>query len=162
VSSGSCPTELDVVIRASEGCPPLDREQLVRFLRSVAATERLSGEIGVWLCTDEEIASLHEEYLAVSGPTDVITFPAGDESGNGRYLGDIAASFDTATEQAADAGHSVGREIAFLCTHGVLHLAGYDDLDDAGRAAMLERQEALIREFERESGGAWQLTDDRC
>jgi ssRNA-specific RNase YbeY (16S rRNA maturation enzyme) len=42
----------------------------------------------------------------------------------------------------------------------VLHLAGYDDLDDAGRAAMLERQEALIREFERESGGAWQLTDD--
>jgi probable rRNA maturation factor len=161
VSSGSRPAAVDVAVRVSEGCPPLNRERLVCFLRGVATSERLSGEIGVWICTDLEIASLHEEYLGLSGPTDVITFPAGDQSVDGLYLGDIAVSFDTATKQAADAGHSVGREIAFLCAHGVLHLAGYDDLDVVDREAMLERQEALIRGFERESGDAWKLPEGR-
>jgi probable rRNA maturation factor len=127
------------------------------LLRYVSVREGIHGDIGVWLCTDQEIADLHVRYMSVEGPTDVITFP-GDEPGSGGHVGDIAVSVDTATAQADEAGHRVGREVAYLCLHGLLHLAGYDDLDDVSRQRMLSRQEDLLNEFERERPGEWHPT----
>lgn len=136
----------------SEGMiPNLDRlRQLIDF---AACEENLSGELGIWLCTDEEIANLHLQFMNIPGATDVISFPSDDEPGG--YLGDIAVSVDTAASQALDAGHSTEREVVYLCLHGFLHLAGYDDLDPDVRREMIARQDALLDAFEREYSGEW-------
>jgi probable rRNA maturation factor len=60
------------------------------------------------------------------------------------YLGDIAISHETAARQAAQAGHSLGWECAYLLAHGVLHLVGYDDKSDAGYQAMVAQQEEIL------------------
>ncbi len=60
------------------------------------------------------------------------------------YLGDIAISHETAARQAAQAGHSLGWECAYLLAHGVLHLVGYDDKTDAGYQAMVAQQEKIL------------------
>ena len=142
--------ELDVEIRTSEGVPAIDIARLEALLSSAALAERRSGEVGVWLCSDDEIADLHLRFMDIPGPTDVISFP-----GDPPYLGDIAVSFDTAASQALDAEHSVAREIAYLVLHGLLHLFGYDDLTQPERDAMLSRQDKLIEAFEKANAGAW-------
>lgn len=60
------------------------------------------------------------------------------------HLGDIAISRDAVERQAAQAGHSAAWELAYLLSHGVLHLAGYDDSTDAGYQAMVAHQEAAL------------------
>jgi len=146
---------LTVELTISPGAPSLNQERLRALLAFAARHEGLTGNVGVWLCTDEEIADLHLRFMNLPDPTDVLTFPADVTDTDGPYLGDIAVSFDTAAEQAVDAGHSAQREIAYLSLHGLLHLAGYDDLTPEERDAMLRRQDELIAAFEREQPGEW-------
>jgi probable rRNA maturation factor len=150
-SNGHVAVEFKVTGREHRGILP----RLVQLLEYAAGNEAIGGELGVWLCTDEEIADLHQRYMGIAGPTDVITFP-GDDPDSGGHLGDIAVSVDTAREQARDAGHPPGREIAYLCLHGLLHLAGYDDVDEDARYRMHRYQEDLIVEFERRCPGSWE------
>jgi probable rRNA maturation factor len=141
---------VDFTVSADRYVPATERVEVL--LQFVAQHEDLSGELGVWLCTDEEIADLHLRFMDIPGATDVITFPADDESD---YLGDVAVSVDTAAVQASDAGHSAQREVAYLCLHGLLHIAGYDDLDEASQAQMLTRQDELLKKFEETFPGEW-------
>jgi probable rRNA maturation factor len=143
---------VDFTVSANSDIPDLTR--LAALLKHAAQRLDLAGEVGIWLCTDVEIADLHLRYMDVPGATDVITFPGDDET-EGEYLGDITVSAETATLQSVDAGHSPEREIAYLCLHGLLHIAGYDDLDGKSRASMITKQEALLDEFERENPGEW-------
>jgi len=143
---------LRVGIRLSEGLNrPVAVRRLARLLRYAAEQEGVAGEVGVWICRDDEIAELHERFQGIPGPTDVLSFP-----GDPPYLGDIAVSAETAALQAAEVGHSVGREIAFLVLHGFLHLIGYDDLSEPDRSRMFARQEELLRAFEGEEPGSWE------
>lgn len=143
---------LRVGIRLSEGLNrPVAVRRLARLLRFAAEQEGVAGEVGVWICRDDEIAELHERFQGIPGPTDVLSFP-----GDPPYLGDIAVSAETAALQAAEVGHSVGREIAFLVLHGFLHLIGYDDLSEPDRSRMFARQEELLRAFEGEEPGSWE------
>lgn len=143
---------LRVGIRLSEGLNrPVAVRRLARLLRFAADREGVTGEVGVWICRDDEIAELHERFQGIPGPTDVLSFP-----GDPPYLGDIAVSAETAALQAAEVGHSVGREIAFLVLHGFLHLIGYDDLSEPDRSRMFARQEELLRAFEGEEPGSWE------
>ncbi|MCS7050847.1 MAG: rRNA maturation RNase YbeY [Thermomicrobium sp.] len=130
---------------------PVFTRRLARLLRFAAEQEGVGGEVGVWICRDEEIAELHERFHGIPGPTDVMSFP-----GDPPYLGDIAVSAETARVQAAEVGHSVGREIAFLALHGFLHLVGYDDRNETERSHMLRRQEELLRAFEANEPGNWE------
>jgi probable rRNA maturation factor len=147
---------LRVTIQLSPGATPVNRRRLADLLRYAAQQEGLDGALSIWVCRDDEIAALHERYQGIAGPTDVLTFP-----NDPPYLGDIAVSADTAAVQAAEAGHSPGREIAYLALHGLLHLAGYDDQTEAERARMLARQDALLAAFEQESPGAWERPSTR-
>lgn len=152
--SSDAPQHLSIDFTITRMDLRVDLVRLEQLLDFASAKEGIQGEIGIWLCTDDEIADLHLKYMNVSGPTDVITFP-GDAPDSGGYLGDIAVSIDTAAVQGSEAGHSVEREIAYLCLHGLLHIAGFDDLDEASRHLMLERQEELLSEFERKHPGGW-------
>src|SRR6185312_16027564 len=78
---------------------------------------------------------------------DLEEFEDEEEDDRFLYLGDIAISHETATRQAAQAGHSLGWECAYLLAHGVLHLVGYDDKTEAGYQAMTARQEKVLAEL---------------
>ncbi len=147
---------LQVYVTLSPGVPALDTERLERLLRYAAQREKVNeSEVSVWVNTDAEIADLHQRYMGIEGPTDVMSFPAADAPVHEGYLGDIAVSHETAARQAEEAGHTPDREIAYLALHGLLHLLGYDDLSPEERSRMLARQDALLEAFERECPGAW-------
>ncbi len=143
-------SSLYVGLTINEGAPVIDVNRLTGLLQSAALAERRRGEIGLWICDDEEIADLHQRFMNISGPTDVLSF-AGDPP----YLGDVAVSYETAAEQAPDVGHSVQREIAYLALHGLLHLFGYDDLTEEDRNRMLTHQDELILDFETKTSHDW-------
>ena len=94
-------------------------------------------EISVLLVDDAEIRKLNGEYRGKDVATDVLSFPLEEEleddmepvvigGPEGRMLGDIVISVETAEAQAKAYGHSFEREMTFLLVHGVLHLLGYD------------------------------------
>src|SRR5690606_19176705 len=114
-------------------------------------------EIGLILVDDEAIAELNEQYRSVAGPTDVLSFPLftkdelaqiaaepGLHPERPLLLGDVVISVETARRQAEEYGHSFGRELAFLLVHGVLHLLGYEHDDEASRAEMRAKEEAVL------------------
>src|SRR5262249_44593052 len=89
-------------------------------------------------------AALVEEAIDVAASADEAAFPG--SYGAYLHLGDIALSRDAIAQQAAQAGYSPARELAYLLAHGVLHLVGYDDTTDAGYTAMVAHQEAVLQD----------------
>ena len=106
-----------------------------------------SGEVHVLITGDEKVRELNRDFLEIDRPTDVLSFPDGDELPSGRtLLGQIVLSLDTARRQAKEAGHTENRELAELVLHGTLHLLGYDHSSDQGEMNTLElelREELL-------------------
>jgi len=101
---------------------------------------------------DEEIRNLNKTYRDIDRKTDVISFALEDYNDNIkdsiiRVLGDIYISIDTAYEQASMYGHSKEREVCFLTTHGILHLLGYDHMEEDDEKIMFEKQEELLNEY---------------
>jgi probable rRNA maturation factor len=110
--------------------------------------------LGLSLVGDAEIAALNTDWRSKDGPTDVLAFAAQDDDLDGAppmpmlgelELGDIVISVDTAARQAAEHGHNLEQELLFLASHGLLHLLGWDHPDDASLAAMLARQDQLVK-----------------
>lgn len=137
VSIHSSEAEFDPLISPVEGA----------VLAALAAENAPDGaEVAVVLTTDEEIARYHERFLGIPGPTDVLSWPAGEQTGEtGRdFLGDIMVSCETAREQAATEGHSWSREVCVLAVHGALHLLGWDDATPEQAASMQERVDAIV------------------
>ena len=96
-----------------------------------------NGEVSVTLTNNEYIHTLNKEYRGIDRPTDVLSFALNEseepEMVDGpavNVLGDLIISVERAEEQAADYGHSLRREVAFLTVHGMLHLLGYDHMED--------------------------------
>ncbi|MGA1203861.1 MAG: rRNA maturation RNase YbeY [Planctomycetota bacterium] len=131
------------------GIDPTAVDSLVRF---VLREEEASGTVEVVFVDDAEIADLHLRFLAVEGPTDVITFPLpADEAEPGStLLGEIVVSTETAIRQAPEYGNEPLQEALLYVVHGVLHLLGYDDHDEDEAERMAERQQLLL--------GAWSRT----
>lgn len=118
-------------------------------------------EINVLITDDEGIHQINLEQRDVDRPTDVLSFPMFDlEPGEHPDemdadpetglipLGDMVISLERTREQAAEFGHSVEREVCYLCVHSVLHLLGYDHMDEGPmKAQMREREEAILGEL---------------
>ncbi len=111
-------------------------------------------EVSVTFTDDEGIHALNLQYRQVDRPTDVLSFPLTDYSGESEEpladepevsLGDIVLSLERAQAQAELYGHSFEREVAFLCVHSVLHLLGYDhETGAADEADMRRRQHDIM------------------
>jgi len=122
-----------------------------------AALQAPAYSLGLSLVTDAEIAELNADWRQKEGPTDVLAFAAQDEATDGAppmpasgqaeplELGDIVISIETAARQAPEHGHDLEQELLFLASHGLLHLLGWDHPDEASLAAMLARQERLVK-----------------
>jgi probable rRNA maturation factor len=99
--------------------------------------------VSVTLIDDLKIGRVHLQFMDDASPTDVITFPYGEE-------GEILISVETAARQALEYGVSVERELVLYLIHGLLHLSGYTDTTEPSRAEMDELQESLLAEVFRE------------
>lgn len=135
---------------------PEDIEENVR-----AAAEKVgelygveNGEVSVTLTNNDYIHQLNREYRQIDRPTDVLSFALNESEEpdieNGPdidVLGDIILSVERAEEQAADYGHSLRREIAFLTVHGMLHLLGYDHMEEADRLEMEKEQRYVMEQL---------------
>ena len=119
---------------------------LARIARRALARQGVDrAEISILLVGDRRMALLHEEWLGVPGTTDVITFDLGSDGPDGGGLrGDIVASAETARRVARELGWAPRHELAYYVVHGLLHLAGHDDLDPAARRAMRARERVLM------------------
>jgi probable rRNA maturation factor len=118
---------------------------------SCPSVVRLAPEVslGLRFTDDAEIAELNSQWRQKSGPTDVLSFAALDDTpdwleGAAVELGDIIVSLDTAHRQAADHDHSLRYELHWLISHGLLHLLGWDHPDERSLSAMLTLQEHLL------------------
>ena len=108
--------------------------------------------ISVSLVDNEFIHEMNRDYRGIDRPTDVISFAFLDnEDREALYkgkepvcLGDIYISVDKAKEQAEEYGHSITRELSFLFVHGLLHLLGYDHMNQADEEVMFKLQDEIL------------------
>ena len=131
-----------------------------RTIRTALAVEGLTApcEVDVLLTDDEGIHRINLDMRNVDRPTDVLSFPEFDlkpeelpaaedaDPGTGLIpLGDMVLSMERVAAQAEEYGHSRQRELAYLVTHSVLHLLGYDHLDEGEmKQQMRGREEAIM------------------
>ena len=121
------------------------------------------AEVNVVLTDNPGIRQVNREYRDTDSPTDVLSFPMLDYESPSDFdhvedmfadcfnpetgelmLGDIMISVDKVEEQAEKYGHSPARELAFLTAHSMLHLFGYDHMEEAERLVMEQRQKEIL------------------
>ena len=123
-------------------------------------------DVSLSIVTEEEIRQLNAEQRQIDKVTDVLSFPmlyfsepmeeeafhqseitaVDPETGN-LFLGDVVLCFERAKEQAEEYGHSVEREVAFLIVHSLLHLVGYDHMEEEEEKEMFSRQDEILNEL---------------
>ena len=113
-----------------------------------------SVELNILFIDPEPMAELHERWLDLRGPTDVMSFPMDelrpgteDEQTPPGTLGDVVLCPQVAAKQALEAGHSTVEELLLLTTHGILHLLGYDHAEPAEKKQMFDLQRSLLLTF---------------
>ena len=150
---------------ANESGIKVDEPALAALARYVLDAMRMHplAELSVVLVDTATMADLHQRWLGEPGPTDVLSFPMDelrppppgsdradrtDEPGVVPWLlGDVVLCPEVAAEQARAARHPVEDELEMLCTHGILHLLGFDHADPEEHATMFGLQDRLL--------GAW-------
>ncbi len=135
--------------------PPADIEELIeRCTRAALEEEELyeDAQVSVTLVDNEAIREINREHRNIDRATDVLSFPLGDDESfdtdpetGAILLGDIVISLERAEEQAKELGHSFYREVAFLITHSLFHLLGYDHVDsEEDEKLMFGKQEKVL------------------
>lgn len=120
------------------------------------------AEVNLLLTMNDEIQEMNQNFRSIDRPTDVLSFPMIDyeEAGNFDFLedvmdafhpesgelmlGDIVISKEKVISQAEEYGHSIEREYAFLIAHSMLHLFGYDHMEDDERIIMEQKQKEIL------------------
>lgn len=157
---------------ANESGVVVDERALVRVARHVLDRLGVSplAELSLLLVDREAMEKLHLRWMGEPGPTDVLAFPMDEldlrgsrgvaqgsggaeepEQGGPAVLGDVVLCPEVAEGQAREAGHGTEEELQLLCTHGVLHLLGYDHGDAEEHAEMFGLQASLL--------GSWREAD---
>jgi probable rRNA maturation factor len=120
---------------------PVDLGGLTELARACLLGEGVAdAELSLSFVTEDEMAELHERYLHEPGPTDVLSFPLDEETGEDglRQLGDVVIAPAVAARNNPD---DAAGELRLLLVHGILHLLGHDHLEPSDRASMWARQE---------------------
>jgi probable rRNA maturation factor len=144
-------------------------ERVARYVLNEMGVNPLV-ELAIRLVDIEAMTALHVHFMKEPGPTDVLAFPM-DELNDQRddlegdlpptLLGDVVLCPPVAESQAAQAGHSLAAELEMLCTHGVLHLLGYDHGDEAEEREMFGLQAQLLEGWAQSTDDS-QTTDGRA
>jgi len=113
-------------------------------LKVLELMEQGQAELSIALVGNAEIRRLNAKFRKKDYPTDVLSFPAGDELPPGDLLGDVVISVQKAAEQAKQRGRTLNEEIVTLLIHGIVHLLGYDHERSAKEAKIMARLEKKI------------------
>ncbi len=136
--------DFEVEVGDSQTHVPIDPEAARRLVEEVLRGEGVAqASISVAFVDDPTIHRVNREYLDHDEPTDVISFVLSDE-GDERLSGELVVSAQTAARVAAEVGAEPWNEVALYVVHGLLHLCGCDDLDEASAAAMRAREGAAL------------------
>ena len=124
-------------------------DYLYDVLDAALKHENVSNAIfSVVFMNDEEIHEMNRDYRGVDRVTDVISFAFEDNNdlvyNDIRMLGDIFICIPQMKRQAIEYGHSEKRELAFLAVHGILHLLGYDHMNEKDEKVMFALQELIL------------------
>ncbi|MCI8608020.1 MAG: rRNA maturation RNase YbeY [Firmicutes bacterium] len=139
---GACQEILQVMERAAE---------MATALEGFTEEERERTQVSLTFVGLEEIHQLNRTYRQVDSPTDVLSFPQFDDLNDlpeeGEIvLGDVVICTEKAREQAEEFGHSYERELVYLFVHSVLHLLGYDHMEEEDKREMRQREEQIMKE----------------
>jgi probable rRNA maturation factor len=144
------------VFVANDSGVDVDEVELVALARHVLSSQGVSplAELSLMIVDIKHMERLHEVYMGEPGPTDVLAFPQDDlDSGAPvtgsddvpeALLGDVVLCPQVAERQALTAGHSPTQELHLLCTHGILHLLGYDHAEPEEEQEMVAVQTRLM------------------
>ena len=155
--------EHNILFETEVDCPADTQELLTKTIMAALDAEgvEVPCELNVLLTDDAGIHQINLEMREVDRPTDVLSFPMFDLT-PGEHpteedadpdtdlvpLGDMCLSLERAQAQAQEYGHSVQRELCYLTVHSVLHLLGYDHMDEGPmKAQMREREKAILAEL---------------
>lgn len=147
--------ELLIINHTQEEQWPQYEKDLIRIMKQCEKVLSITKEYSVSLIfTDaQEIHEINQKYRNIDRPTDVISFALLDSEDDYEMLegenelGDIFISIDAVKAQAESYGHSIQREVCFLFTHGLLHLLGYDHMNDEDEKEMFSIQDVIIDEI---------------
>ena len=127
---------------------------LTKAMNVVAELEALSPqtEVDITLVDDAAIHELNRTYRGIDRPTDVLSFaldegeeePEVDDDEIEHLLGDVIISAPTAVRQGEEYGHGLEREMTYLAVHGMLHLLGYDHMEEKDKLIMRKREEEVL------------------
>ena len=162
-SEGRDPMEHTVYIDPQVDTPPEVEAQLTRAVLAALEAEEVAVPCIVEVCVTDDagIRQTNRETRGIDRPTDVLSFPMfelspgekpraewADPDTDQVFLGDMMLSLERARAQAEEFGHSPEREVCYLAVHSVLHLLGYDHLDEGPmKARMREREEAILEKL---------------
>ena len=151
---------------SNESGVPVDEQALAGVARHVLDRLGVSplAELSLLLVDVDHMETLHVRWMGEPGPTDVLAFPMDELDLRGSrgvghdgheeprdtgaaLLGDVVLCPVIAERQAAEAGHGTQDELQLLCTHGVLHLLGYDHAEPEEHAEMFGLQGELLRSW---------------
>ncbi len=124
-----------------------------RFMAAINLLKIPEADISLVIVNDKEIAELHEAWLGISGPTDVLSFDLSSPQQSQHTLhrnpnsirGEIIASAETASREALVYHWSPDHELTYYLLHGLLHLKGYNDQTPSERISMRRKERALMR-----------------
>lgn len=143
---------IEILNETSENIESQRILSLVRYLYEQLHIDK-NSEIAIVFADEPTMSQLHQEWMGLEGPTDVLSFPM-DELRPGDadnlslgMLGDIVICSQVASEHAQIGGHTFEDEIALLVTHGILHLLGFDHHSPSEKHAMFEIQNNLLKDF---------------
>ncbi len=103
--------------------------------------------LSILLCDDQYIHPINREYRDKDKPTDVLSFAQREGEFafiDDSLLGDVIISVETAERQATEKQHSLERELTILLVHGILHLLGYDHIEDADAIIMETKEREIL------------------
>ena len=131
---------------------PADWEEKINQVAAICLKEEQipeEAEVDLLFVDNEAIREMNREYRDKDTATDVLSFPmyeADEELDDEEEIlfGDIVISLERAQEQCVEYGHSLEREVMYLLVHGLLHLAGYDHMEEEEKKEMRAQEEKLL------------------
>jgi len=137
-----------------EDAQKLDEKTVDNMLRAIEADLDIGDvTVSVAFVEGDRIRQLNKEYRDKDKVTDVLSFPypEGQMTQNGEVVGEVVVCYAQAKRQAEEVGHSVRDEVVFLLVHGILHVFGYDHVEEDDRDIMFPLQERILERLGIES-----------
>ena len=129
-------------------------EKVIREVLNLEDIDEKKCEISLSFVDEEKIRQLNKDFRSIDRVNDVLSFPIEEFFNEDRenilekpylMLGDVVICLDVARKQADDLGHSFEREVMYLTCHSILHLLGYDHIEDDDKKIMRKREKEVMK-----------------